>query len=165
MLSQTTPLWNKRENVPPSGFLPVLEGLLRRFGLAAASAALVKEEAVGRQGLPGVEDACFWNKAIALFFPWLPPLTLRTSPYRVSRKPSHRWRSGGLDTLFLPGHRAAVAGGSAARARGASARELLHQRMRWMRSSTWDSQAAPSLYQPLLSHTLWVYASPHSSSF
>ena len=39
-----------------------------------------------------------------------PPLTLRTSPYRVLRKPSHRWHIGGLDMLFLPGHRAAVHG-------------------------------------------------------
>lgn len=159
MLSQTTPLWNKRENVPPSGFLPVLEGLLRRFGLAAASAALVKEEAVGRQGLPGVEDACFWNKAIALFFPWLPPLTLRTSPYRVSRKPSHRWRSGGLDTLFLPGHRFRSEGPGSLSPRAAPSADAL--------DALFDLRlpGGPVLVPPPSSHTLWVYASPHSSSF
>lgn len=59
-----------------------------------------------------------------------------------------QWRPGHAVPLWT---RAAVRGrNSAARARGGSAREPLRRRMR---ASAWAS------------HTLWVYASPRSSSF
>lgn len=138
----------------PLPFSPALEGLLRRCGRWqqpqfthwGKNCRMTRAARCWR---------CLFVSEIrrSPCFSMTPPPTLRTSPHRVLRKPSHRWHSGGLDTLFLSGHGAAVHGqNSAARARGGSAREPLRQRMR---SSTWDLRAALALYRARpLAHTV-----------